>query len=408
MILQNLKTVSKDVISSQDKNIKAVMSSHIKRNIHVISENLALSKSELANELGVSRPTLNAAIDALVNEGVIEGIMKNGRRFLLNLEYCYAIADYLGIPSWKDTVSTTHVIPVTSMKGGTGKTTTTVNLASAISVSLNERKRVLIIDLDPQGSCRNNAQPDMEKDRDILTAVDLMLAQFETTSKYNDYHEYTDAYSHTDIVRMSCQPSQYPNLDILPAFTLDSRFTKSIYENLSDDMDRAKSLFKTEIIDHVKDVYDIIFIDCPPTLDPIVEAALEAATGFLVPVSPRKLDWGATTLYFEQLPQIVENLPSRGKNLQWFKVLLNNVEHEFGRDSHMVAHIQNTLSAENLMLKTIDRSPAFEVAAQQFRTVIDIRPKDGLVAPQQLQNAKSSLMNVSRELVSILKQQKGI
>ena len=73
----------------------------------------------------------------------------------------------------------------------------------------------------------------------------------------------------------------------------------------------------------------------------------------------------------------------------------------------MVAKIQNVMDASNMFIKTIERSSAFEVAAQQFRTVIDMRPKEKLAIPSQLSNAKACVNSVSRELISILKQHNG-
>jgi cellulose biosynthesis protein BcsQ len=127
----------------------------------------------------------------------------------------------------------------------------------------------------------------------------------------------------------------------------------------------------------------------------------------IIPVTPRKLDWSATTLFFDQIPDIIDSLPSKGENLEWYKVLLNNVEHEHNRDAKMVAKIQNVMDASNMFIKTIERSSAFEVAAQQFRTVIDMRPKEKLAIPSQLSNAKACVNSVSRELISILKQHNG-
>jgi cellulose biosynthesis protein BcsQ len=247
----------------------------------------------------------------------------------------------------------------------------------------------------------------MSRERDILTAVDLMLADYEKDGAYNDYHDYVDEYGHTAIVKMMCQPTQYHNLDILPAFTTDNRFSRFVYSNKID-LDTAKSLLKTKVIDHLIDEYDVIFIDTSPSMEIYLDNALEAASGLLIPVAPRRLDWTSTTYYFEQLPQVLAELPSKGKNIDWYRVLLNNVEHEYNRDAKMVADIQNVMDAKNMFIKSIERSSAFEVAAQNFRTVLDMRQKEKLAPPLQLNNAKTCVNAVARELNSILKTQKGI
>lgn len=407
MILNSLKELREKLNSSNKRTVRDVMEEQVIGDIHIIRENLSLSKSELSKILNVSRPTLDTVIEKLQANGKLDDVIRKSNGYLFNHTHCNVIADYLNVERWVDTVGSKHVIMVSNLKGGTGKSTVTVNLASSLSMGIIESKRVLVIDLDPQGSCRNHAQPDMEKSRDMLTAVDLMLAEFETDGRFNDYHDYVDEYGHTAIVKMSCQPTQYDNLDILPAFPTDTRFNRFVYNYNFDGGQTAQQLLRTKVIDHLIDDYDVILIDCPPSLEALVENALEASTGLIIPVTPRKLDWSATTLFFDQIPDIIDTLPSKGENLQWYKVLLNNVEHEHNRDAKMVAKIQNVMDASNMFIKSIERSSAFEVAAQQFRTVIDMRPKEKLAIPSQLSNAKACVNSVTRELVSILKQHEG-
>jgi cellulose biosynthesis protein BcsQ len=408
MILRELQEVNKRVQKSQFSRRDAIMSDAVKDHADTVMTNLALSKAELANALNVSRPTLNQAIQTLQANNTLDDILRSGNRFLLTLNHCHIIAEHLKIPSWKDVVGTKHIIPVANLKGGTGKSTVTVNIASALAVSLTERKRILLIDLDPQGSARTTSQPDMEKTQDILTAVDLMLSEYEMDKGYNSYNEYIGDVSHTDIVKYSCQPTQYPNLKIMASFPSDERFNEFAYQHFKDDPMQATKLLKERVIDHVIDDFDIIFIDVSPALNPLVWCAMEAATGLIVPVTPRQLDWMATGTFFEHLPERLSRLPSKGENINWFKVLLNNVETEHNRDSAMVAEIQNSIGATDMFMKAIDRSAAFEAATRYFRTVMDIRPKDDLVTSNQLNSAKTSLSGVSRELISILKAKNGV
>ena len=408
MILNALEKVKAAVTKTLRDRVQAVLEASVKNDVNVVNENLALAKSELAAALGVSRPTLNAAMDELIASGELEGIIQKGNRYLLDLEHCHLIADHMKIKSWNDSVGSKHIIVDVNMKGGTGKSTVSVNMAAGLSYGMTERKRCLLIDLDPQGSDRNFSQPDMEKSKDILTAVDLMLADYEKDEDYNDYHKFVERVGHKALVKMSCQPTQYPNMDILASFPLDDRFNQFVFEHFKDDYMSAMSLLKERVIDQIIDDYDLIFIDCPPSMGPIVWSALEAATGIIVPVTPKNLDWMATVTFFQQLPKRLAQLPSKGENLQWFKILLNNVDQEHSRDSVMVSEIQNAVGAENMFLRVIDRSTAFEVASQNFRTVIDIRPKDDLVNPKQLSNAKDCINNVCRELVSILKSHPGV
>tara|TARA_Y100001934_G_C12371481_1_gene786563 strand:- start:1962 stop:3197 length:1236 start_codon:yes stop_codon:yes gene_type:complete len=406
MVLGKLAELQERVTESQVSRIEAIMEANENNDLDVVIGNLSLSKNNLAASLGVSRTKIDSAIEQLTKDGIEEfqDIAKVGLRFALTPWHCHMISDKLGIKTWNDVHPEKEIIAISNLKGGTGKSTVTVSLASALANDLIERKRVIIIDLDPQGSDKAFSQPDMEKSFDILTAVDLMLADYEKEARNNAYWDFVDEVGgHSEVVKASCHPTQYPNLDILPAFPSDERFNDFAVTQFPENRMLATSLLYEKVIKHIIDDYDVVIIDTSPSMNPLVWSALEAANGLIIPLTPRKLDWMATGSYLVSLVSYLEQLPSGGKNLDWFKVLLTNVEEEHGRDAAMVAEIQNAVGAQDMFFKTIVRSSAFEAAARNYRTVLDIRPKDGLVSSNQLNSAKASLNSVTRELVAYLK-----
>ena len=143
------------------------------------------------------------------------------------------------------------IIAVVNQKGGVGKTTTAVNLTAALK---DAGKRVLLCDFDPQANATSGLGLDKRKlHRSVYDVV------------INDVPA-KDAVAHTEFG------------DVLPA-TAD--LAGAAIELLSvPDPNHALG----RALDVVKENYDVIFIDCPPSLEMLTVNALAAADGILVPV----------------------------------------------------------------------------------------------------------------------------
>lgn len=147
-----------------------------------------------------------------------------------------------------------RVISVVNQKGGVGKTTTTVNLATALAAV---GQRVLIIDLDPQGNAS--------------TGLGLTQQQ----RHHGAYHVLL-ADSGIDEALV---PTSIPNLAIVPA-TVDLAAAEL---ELADMTERERRLDKA-IAGMTAAAFDYILIDCPPSLGLITLNALVAADAVLVPL----------------------------------------------------------------------------------------------------------------------------
>ena len=144
------------------------------------------------------------------------------------------------------------IISVANQKGGVGKTTTTVNLATILA---KRGKKVLLIDADPQG----NATSGLGLDKDLTPSTYDILV--------NDT-EFDDVMQKTMIKNLKVCPA---NMDLAGAEV-----------ELVSMMSREQRL--KEKVDIIKDKFDYILIDCPPSLGLVTLNAFTASDSVLIPV----------------------------------------------------------------------------------------------------------------------------
>ena len=146
-----------------------------------------------------------------------------------------------------------RIIAVANQKGGVGKTTTTVNLSAALA---EEGRKVLLVDLDPQGNATSGVGVDKRSVEPTVYELFTGAATFEQC-----------------LIK-----TEYDNLYVLPA-----NINLSGAEiDLNDQEDREYYL--QEIFDEIKDQFDYILIDCPPSLNMLTVNALTASDSVLVPI----------------------------------------------------------------------------------------------------------------------------
>ncbi|MCQ2399025.1 MAG: AAA family ATPase [Clostridia bacterium] len=147
----------------------------------------------------------------------------------------------------------TKIIAFANQKGGVGKTTTCINLASYLA---KMGKKCLIVDLDPQGNA--------------TTGLGIIKSRI----KYSVYNVLNDEI----VAKNAVIPTLVENLDILPSdINLAGAEVELVYAK-----EREKVLKKT--IHKVSLLYDYVFIDCPPSLGLLTINALTAANGIIIPI----------------------------------------------------------------------------------------------------------------------------
>jgi chromosome partitioning protein len=147
----------------------------------------------------------------------------------------------------------TKIIAIANQKGGVGKTTTSVNISASLAAT---RRRVLLVDMDPQGNATMGSG---------VNKMDLELSSFDVLMREKTITE-------------ALTKSGDGDYDLLPA----NADLTGAEVGLLDELAREMRLHNA--IDEVKGNYDFIFIDCPPSLNMLTVNALVAATSVIIPM----------------------------------------------------------------------------------------------------------------------------
>ncbi len=235
----------------------------------------------------------------------------------------------------------TRIISIANQKGGVGKTTTAINLSSALAKA---GKKVLLIDFDSQGNASRGLG---------FQVTQLPLTIFDAITNQTD-------------INLVIKSTSLPNLDIVPAnlrlASLDTYIS-------SHDVSKPFFLLK-ETLSKIKESYDYIIIDCPPSLGLLCLNALVASTSVLVPVQCEYFAMEAVASILSSITKIQKDYNPVLK-IEGF--LLTMYESNTSLCTEVAQQVRG-LFKENTFLTVIPRNISIPEASAHGEAVTTYRP----------------------------------
>lgn len=246
-----------------------------------------------------------------------------------------------------------QIISFLNHKGGVGKTTSAVNIAAGLH---SMGKRILLIDLDPQANLTLHLMGDGDFPNTIYGAL---KSEYPLTSH-----------------------NIKPNFDIVVS-TLDLSAAELELQS-----EPGREYLLKELLQPFLNDYDLILIDCPPSLGLLTINALSTSNFIIIPAESSAFSLKGMTKLFDIIEKVKHRL---NKNLESYKILITKYDSRKTIQKQITEHIQNSQSN---VFKTIIRSNvALEEATMSQCSVFELNPKS---------SGAIDYMNVCYEIINQL------
>lgn len=312
-------------------------------------------------------------------------LLGNGRRFY-TIEDLSIIREKLGIRPGKAANEDAAIVAVQNFKGGVGKSTISKHFADYLALN---GYRVLVIDCDPQASTTTMFDITPES----LLDEDATLANFlSPRSPFGDF-------------AATIKPTAWPTIDIVPSCLGLQDAEWDLTTTLREGKEAVTEGFqrlRVGISSVIKE-YDVVILDPPPALGFLGLNVMAAATGMLVPVPARQLDYLSTIHFFETVQEHLEILNSLGLGINYgfFKIVCSAFTPSKPGEADMLKMMQATY--RSYMLNTpILASEEIKNSTQAFRSIYESKPS---ASHATYQRCRENLNAVFKEVTLQVREQ---
>ena len=353
------------------------------------------NKNETYAVLGLKKNS--SKLNSLVSELGIDP--EYGNAWRINIDERIKLQRALGeFPKFKRTKLQTGIaILFANLKGGCGKTTAATIVATGLACDASKEYKICFLDLDPQRTATlrlNNNLPE-----EYISAGDLLMAEQNL--------EIPEGVAFKDVVLSACLPTNFKNLDVLPAGKNDFQYVvysdkkkrianenKQRYSS-GDDLKR--------IMDALKEEYDIIIVDTQPAVSDTMFAAHSTVDKIIIPLQCTDNDKEATDNYLESLNDHYDVLYNSHKGYGSVHLLISS----FKSDSSSQLRIRDELKTEfgSYILDELKHSEAILNTAEEQKNIYDLSPCQYDGSPRTLATAQDYCRTMIRTIEGQLKAQ---